>query len=157
MPTKRKTTKNTAATQGRSEHDDTKSVTRFMDTLEHPLKPLIETIRATILSADKTITEGIKWNTASFYCYGWFATINIRAKTGVQVILHHGAKIRDDSTLSQTLDNPSHLLTWLAKDRATVAFANAEDFKIRQTAFKKVIKQWAKHQAHTAKPSPKLR
>lgn len=122
-----------------------------MSTLEHPMKSVIETIRAAILSADKTITEGIKWNTASFYCYGWFATINIRVKTGVQVVLHHGAKIRDDSTLSQTIADPAHLLGWLARDRAAITLASAEDFKNRRAAFQKIIKQWAEHQAHLSR------
>ena len=124
-----------------------------MSTLEHPMKSVIEAIRVAILGADRTITEGIKWNTASFYCHGWFATIGVRAKAGVQLVLHHGAKVRADTTLSRTIDDPSQLLTWLAKDRATIIFASAEDFKSRQAAFKNIIKQWVKHQVYLAKPS----
>lgn len=135
----------------RSEHDDSPSVAAFLSTLEHPMKSVIEAIRASILEADRTITEGIKWNTASFYCHGWFATVGVRAKTGVQLVLHHGVKARADSTLSQTIDDSSHLLTWLAKDRATITFSSAEDFKNRQAAFKGIVKQWVKHQARLAK------
>jgi hypothetical protein len=88
---------------------------------------------------------------ASFYCHGWFATVGVRAKTGVQLILHHGAKVQADTTLSQTVDDPSHLLTWLAKDRAMITFTSAEDFKSRRAAFRNIMKQWVKHQAHLAK------
>src|SRR4051794_15947732 len=132
--------------QTRNEFDDSESVRAFMEALEHPLKSVMQAIRAAILSADKSITEGIKWNTASFYRNGWFATINLRAKTGVQLVLHHGAKIRSESTLNETINDASHLLTWLGPDRATTAFANAEDFQKKRKAFMEVIKQWAKYQ-----------
>lgn len=137
-------------TQKRSEYDNSEAVTAYLKTLDHPLKSVIEAIRRTILEADPRITEGIKWNSSSFYCYGWFATVNLRAKNGVQVILHHGAKIRDDCTLSITMNDPSHLLTWPSKDRAIITFTNAEDFQGNQGAFKKIIKQWANYQAHLA-------
>jgi hypothetical protein len=48
--------------------------------------------RQIILDADASIAEGIKWNAPSFYTSEYFATIQLRAKDGVQVILHLGAK-----------------------------------------------------------------
>jgi hypothetical protein len=134
--------------QRHSEHDDPEAVNAYLKLLEHPLKPVLEEIRRTILAADPRITEGIKWNSSSFYCYGWFAAINIRAKSGVQVVLHHGAKIRDDSTLSLTIDDSSQLLTWPSKDRAIVTFVSTENFQNDRAAFKNIIKQWAEYQAH---------
>lgn len=137
-------------TQRRNEYDDTDSVNAYMKSLEHPLKPVVEAIRRAILQADPRITEGIKWNSPSFYCYGWFAAINIRAKNGVQVVLHHGAKIREDTTLSFAIDDASHLLTWPSKDRALLSFISLEDFQSKREAFEKIIKQWADYQAHLA-------
>jgi hypothetical protein len=136
----------------RNEHDDTEAVNAYIKMLEHPLKTTVEEIRRTILEADPRITEGIKWNSSSFYCYGWFATINLKARNGVQVVLHHGAKIRDDSTLSLTIDDPSQLLTWPSQDRAIVTFVSADSFQSNRSAFKKVIKQWADYQAQLATP-----
>jgi hypothetical protein len=133
--------------QKRNEYDDTEAVNAYMKTLEHPLKPIIEEIRRTILEIDPKITEGIKWNSSSFYCYGWFATINLKAKNGVQVVLHHGAKNRDDSTLSFTIDDHSHLLTWPSKDRAIVTFVSTNHFQNNYVAFKNIIRQWANYQA----------
>jgi hypothetical protein len=153
MSPKRKTQRPSETAPRRSEHDDSVSVTAYMGALEHPMKSVIEAMRAAILDSDRTITEGIKWNTASFYCHGWFATVGVRAKTGVQLVLHHGAKVRDGSTLSETISDSSPLLTWLAKDRATITFISAEDFQRKQVAFKKIIKQWVKYQdqlAHNA-------
>lgn len=132
------------------EFDNTPAVTAWLKTLEHPLKPLIELIRQGVLAADPTITEGIKWNTASFYCHGWFATVHSRAKIGVQLILHQGAKVRDSSTLSQTIKDSTQLLTWLTKDRAIIIFHDPEDFQRKQAAFKKIIKQWVKCQRDLA-------
>jgi hypothetical protein len=130
--------------QGRSEDDDSKAVTDFLAALEHPLKPLIEDIRAAILGADRSITEGIKWNTASFYSSGWFATINVRAKAGVQLILHHGAKVREGGKTSAPINDPSHLLSWLGDDRASVTFTGPQDFQSKRAAFKNLIKHWVK-------------
>ena len=111
------------------------------------MKSVIEAIRLAILDSDRTITEGIKWNTASFYCHGWFATVGVRATTKVQLVLHHGASAQVNSTLSQTIEDPSGLLTWLDKDRATITFSSAEGFKSNEVAFKEIIRLWAKHQA----------
>jgi hypothetical protein len=139
--------------QQRNEYDDTDSVNALIEGLEHPLKPVVEAVRRTILVADPRITEGIKWNSPSFYCYGWFAAVNIRTKNGVQVVLHHGAKVRSDTTLSSTIDDASHLLTWPSKDRAVLSFISTEDFQNKHQAFEKIIKQWADYQAHLANSS----
>jgi hypothetical protein len=148
MEAKRSTMKRSA--QRRNEYDDTDSVNAYMKSLEHSLKPVVETIRSTILETDSSITEGIKWNSPSFYCYGWFAAINLRAKNGVQVVLHHGAKVRDDTTLRSTIDDASHLLTWPSKDRSVLSFISSEDFQNKRGAFEKIIQQWVNYQAHLA-------
>jgi len=129
-----------------TEYDNPEAVAAWLNSLEHPLKPVVEAIRTTILASAASITEGIKWNTGSFYCHGWFATIGTRAKNEVLVVLHHGAKAQRDSTLSETINDPSQLLDWLAKDRATITFSNLKEFKANQIAFKKIIKQWVKFQ-----------
>ncbi len=134
-------------TQNGREHDDTEAVNAYMGALEHPLKSVVAAIRRTILGADQTITEGIKWNSPSFYCHGWFATVNLRARDSVQVVLHHGAKVRDDTTLSASIVDTIKLLTWLSKDRAIVLFTNDEDLHSKQAAFESIIRQWATYQA----------
>ena len=111
----------------------------------------MELVRAAILSADPGITEGIKWNTASFYFLGWFVTIGVRSQTGVQVIMHHGTKVQKDSTLSQTIEDSAGLLTWQAKDRALITFLSAEDFGQKRAAFVRIIRQWVEHQAYLAR------
>jgi hypothetical protein len=128
------------------DHDNPRAVDAFFTALDHPEKATLLAIRTAILAAAPGITEGIKWNTASFYCAGWFATLTIRAKTGVQIVLHHGAKVRGDSTLSDTIADPAGPLKWLAKDRALIALADAKDFRVRRAAFAAVIAQWIRPQ-----------
>src|SRR5829696_232700 len=101
---KRKAAANRGAASTKVEHDDAASVDAFMDSLQHSLKPVVEAVRKTILAADRTITEGIKWNSPSFYRHGWFATVNVRAKHGVLVVLHHGAKAKGNADLAASLE-----------------------------------------------------
>jgi hypothetical protein len=79
-----------------NEWDNSKAVNEFMAKLDRPLRAKMEAVRSVILSADRRITEGIKWNAPSCYCHEWFATFtrSPRAKDSVQVIFHRGAKAK---------------------------------------------------------------
>ena len=105
----------------------------------------IDTLRDIIRNAHPSITEGVKWNAPSFRTTEWFATLNLRAKTGTAVILHFGAKKNAISETGVTIDDPQGLLKWLGKDRAQVNFANAADLEAKQPAFAAVIRQWITH------------
>ena len=71
--------------------------------------------------------------------------MHLRAKNGVQVILHMGAKTRDTSTSGVAIADPESLLDWLAKDRASVKFYDLEDVEAKRSAFLNVIRQWIKY------------
>jgi len=120
-------------------------VDAFLDTLDLPRKPEILAVRRAILGADPTIAEGIKWNAPSFRTSEYFATFHLRAKEGVQVILHLGAKARDISIAGGVIDDPSSLLEWLGKDRATVKFRDRADIEAKRTAFVSLVRQWITH------------
>jgi hypothetical protein len=117
----------------------------FLAALDHPLKPEILALRQIILAADPSITEGIKWNVPSFRTSEYFATMHLRAKDSVQVILHLGAKTRDTSITGIAIADPRSLLEWLAKDRASVTFRDLNDIDARQVAFTDIIRQWITH------------
>lgn len=131
------------------EHDDPAAVAAYLAALDHPLKPVVEAVRAAVLAADPAVTEGVKWNAASFYRCGWFATVNVRPKHGVLVVLHHGAKATAAAPRG-TIRDPAGLLSWPAADRAVVAFAGADDFAGKRAAFTDLIRQWAAYQARLA-------
>jgi hypothetical protein len=128
------------------EYDDSAAVTAYLASLEHPLKAVVVSVRSTILGVDPAITEGIKWSSASFYCHGWFATVNVRARDALQVVLHHGAKARADATLGQSIDDTAGMLKWMSADRAVITFTSLDDLEVRRGAFVAIIRQWVAHQ-----------
>ena len=123
--------------------DSSAAVDAFMAVLEHPHKAAVGAIRQAILGADRSILEGIKWKAPSFRTTEYFATTHLRAKVGVGVVFHLGAKVR--SIPSVSIADPEGLLQWLAKDRAMVSFAGAEEVRAKQSALQGVVRQWIAH------------
>ncbi len=122
--------------------DTTEAVDEFMATLDHPMRFEIEAIRKAILGAHRSIHEGVKWNSPSFRTFEYFATVNLRAKAGIGVILHLGAKVRALPEGGVRIEDPKRLLKWLAKDRAMVEFADRSDMKGKMPEFVKIVRQW---------------
>lgn len=125
--------------------DNTQAVDDFMRALEHPSKPDVEALRKLILGADPSIAEGVKWNAPSFRTTEYFATTNIRAKAGVGLILHLGAKVRNLPDGAIAIDDPGTLLKWLGKDRAMVEFAGKEEIEENKESVVAVLRQWIKY------------
>ena len=113
-----------------------------MADLKHPLKAEIELLRGIVLAADRSIAEGIKWNSPSFRTTEYFATTNLRAKRGVGLILHLGAKVRDLPAGGLKIDDPANLLKWLGKDRAVVEFGSLDEIARNKSALQLVLRQW---------------
>ena len=123
--------------------DDAKAVDALLAGMGRSDDPLVSKVRAEIVGADRRISEGVKWNSPSFHLNGWFATLNLRQKSGVMVVMHRGAKA---SRTPPKPDDPSGLLVWRGDDRATVTFANLSEFKSRRTAFNALVAAWAASQ-----------
>lgn len=117
----------------------------FLASLDHPFRREILAVRELILGADAAIAEGIKWNAPSFRTSEWFATFHLRAKDGVQVILHLGAKKRADTAGVAAVGDPEGLLRWLAADRATVKFGDLAEVDAKGPAFAAVVRGWIGH------------
>lgn len=120
---------------------DANEVDDFFRGLKHPRKAELERVRSIILGASPAIAEGIKWNAPSFRTSEWFATMNLRA-SDVQIILHLGAKVRNDTEAGLGIRDPNRLLKWLANDRATVKFADLKSVKASQRALEEIVRQW---------------
>jgi len=140
MPSKDCARKSTRRHQSTDE-----SVETFLATLDHPSRQEILVLRQVILAADQTIAEGIKWKVPSFHTSDYFATMNLRVKTGIGVILHFGAKKSDISITGVAIPDPDSLLKWLANDRAMVTFRDLDDIAARRSAFSNLIREWIKH------------
>ena len=117
------------------------TISEFMATLDHPQKPAINHLRKLILALSPTVTEAIKWNSPSFRTTEFFATTNLRSKVGIGLILHLGAKVRD-LPKDFAIDDPSTLLNWLAKDRASIDFKDLKHLKASQSALEHILRQW---------------
>lgn len=120
-------------------------VAAFIAALEHPHVDAVAALRAVILAADPRIGEGIKWNAPSFRLADDFATMHLRAKQGIGLILHFGAKKNAISATGVHIDDPAGQLEWLARDRAMVGFRDAADVQARKPAFTALIHAWIDH------------
>ncbi|HEX5580679.1 MAG TPA: DUF1801 domain-containing protein [Gemmatimonadaceae bacterium] len=110
--------------------------------LDSPRREMVQTLRAIIRGADARIRESVKWNAPSFATSEHFATFHLRTKTGVQVVLHLGAKARPESGVRTGVQDPAGLLEWRGPDRAIVTFADGADVAEREAAFVAVLRQW---------------
>ncbi len=117
------------------------TVDQFMARLDHPLKTEIEAIRALILQANPSITEQVKWNAPSF-CYAGEdrVTLHLRAKEGVMLVFHRGAKNKD--TTGFAFDDPTGLMKWAAPDRALVTLRDMADVEARKTELADLVRRW---------------
>ncbi len=120
-------------------------VEAFLASLDHPHWQEILALRQVILGADPRIGEGIKWNAPSFRTSEWFATVHLRAKDGVQLILHFGAKKRDGFAPRPAIADPESLLEWAGVDRAFARFRDLADVEAKRSAFTAVLRQWIEH------------
>jgi len=125
--------------------DSTDAVDEFMKTLEHSFKSEIEMLRRAILAVDPAVAEGIKWNSPSFRTGEYFATTNLRARAGIGLILHLGAKVRDLPGGGVKIADPAGLLKWLGKDRAMVEFTTRNELKQKTSALQAVLRQWIEY------------
>ncbi len=116
-----------------------------MAELTHPHKAEVQLLREVILGASAEIAEGIKWKSPSFRTHEYFATVNLREKKGVGVILHLGAKVRELASGGLAIADPAKLLDWLAADRACVRFGNREEIDAARPAFQELIREWIRH------------
>lgn len=127
-------------TAGSRKADAADTVDAFMARLDHPQHATIQALRGLIREADAGIVEAIQWNAPSFRTREYFATVNLREKAGVGVILHLGAKVRP--LASVPVDDPAQLLHWLAKDRAMIVVRDAADLASKADAVQALIRRW---------------
>ena len=120
--------------------DKPETVDAFLESLQHPLKPAVLSLRQIIRQANPSINESIKWNVPSFSTSEYFATMHLRSQNRIGVILHFGAKKRDTSGI--TIKDPELLLEWLAGDRAQVMFNDLQDLTKKQSALTSLIRDW---------------
>lgn len=122
--------------------DSTTAVDHYMAALDHPHKAEIQALRELVLAIDPAVAEGIKWNTPSYRTSEYFATTNLRLKSGVGMILHLGAKVRDTKV---TIGDPAGLLTWHGDNRASFSVPDMAALRERAPALHAILAQWLRY------------
>lgn len=122
--------------------DTTAAVDAFMTGLDHPHKQEVQALRELVLATGSEVAEGIKWNAPSYRTHEYFATTNLRAKGGVGMILHLGAKIRETSV---HIDDPENLLTWHGCNRASFEVQSMDQLRRLAPALRAILTQWLRH------------
>jgi len=121
----------------------THPVEAFLAALEHPLKREVVALRRILLGIDPAIGEAIKWNAPSFRTTQHFATMQLRRRDAVRLILHLGAKQRELPRAA--IADPHGLLEWLGPDRAIVSFRSAQELAANEAALVAIVRQWLRH------------
>lgn len=85
----------------------------------------------------------LAWNAPSFATVEHFATFNLRAKAGVQLVLHLGAKPRRDLDMRDVIGDAESLLEWKGPDRALVTVHDAAHLASMQDELARIVRAWA--------------
>jgi len=123
------------------------AVDEFMNALKHPMADVMQYLRESILSIDKTIGEGIFWNAPCFFYTGKMKPFNpkdykryivgfnfFKQDTG-RLIFLRGADAAD----------PTGILEGDYKDgRRLVLIKSIDDAKRKEKDLKKIVKQLLK-------------
>ncbi len=117
------------------------SAADFMASLDHPLSAEIEAVRKAILGVDKSVSDGVKWNSLSFRTTEWFATVNLRSRDSVQLVLHLGAKAGKAAD-AESIPDPKGLLEWKGKDRAIATLGSGAKLTANLPALRAILKAW---------------
>ncbi len=120
-----------------------RSVDDLLDAIEHPERDLIDALRELLATSVPRAVEEIKWNAPSFAKSEHFATLNLRAKRGMQLVLHLGAKPRSDLDMRMLVSAPADLLEWKGPDRAVVNVRDASHLAAMRNDLQRVLKTWA--------------
>ena len=116
-------------------------VDAYMAALDHPLKGVVEAVRAALVGADPMIGEQIKWNAPSFTWGGEDrVTCNIRPGAPLLLIFHRGAKAKGSAGF--TFQDETGLMDWKAPDRAVVTLASEADWETHGAAIIGLARRW---------------
>lgn len=115
----------------------TKQVDEFMDRLDHPFKPEVQTIREIIKNVNPQIAEQIKWNAPSFSYQGEsLVTFNLWEKKRVHLVFHNPmiSKVK------------SKLLEGDYDHRRMAYFTDQIDIQAKRSSLEKALKDLIKLQ-----------
>jgi hypothetical protein len=115
----------------------------FMIQFDDERKPLVAALLAAIVEACPGLSETIKWNAPTFCDNGKDRMIlMLHKKDRVGLILHTGARPKEDKNAPRLYTDESGLLEWNSNIRATISFFTLDEFLSKRDLFKKAVKRW---------------
>ena len=120
-------------------------VDAYIRAMKHPLKRVVEELRAVILAVDSEIGEEIKWNAPFFFYTGIMAPFdpkqykrhvvgfNLYKKDCVRLVFPSGARIGDTSGL---------LVGDYADGRRLALFSSVDEVVSRKPDLERAIQKW---------------
>ena len=128
-----------------TKESEPEQVDAYMRAMKHPLKSVVEELRAIILNADSAIGEEVKWNAPAFFYTGTMAefdpkqykrhivVLNLFKNDSVRLVFPSGASIGDTSGL---------LVGDYADGRRLALFSSVDEVHSKRLALERVIKKW---------------
>jgi uncharacterized protein YdhG (YjbR/CyaY superfamily) len=115
----------------------------FMSQFDDQRKPLVAALLAAIVEECPNLGETIKWNAPTFCENGKDRmTLMLHKKDRVGLILHTGARPKEDKNAPHLYADESGLLEWNSNIRATIFFFGLDEFLSKRDLFKKAVKRW---------------
>jgi hypothetical protein len=115
----------------------------FMAKFDDERKQLVEALLKVVAEECPTLTETIKWNAPTYCYYGKNRlTIMLHKKDRVGLILHTGARPKENKKAPHLFTDDTGLLEWNSNIRATISFFDLNDFLSKRDLFKKAVKRW---------------
>jgi hypothetical protein len=115
----------------------------FLTGFDDERNPLVEALLKAIQEACPALTETIKWNAPTFCHNGKDrVTLMLHRRNKVSLVLHTGVKPKEDKKAPRLYTDDTGLLEWNSNIRATISFADLDDFKSKGEPFKKAVKRW---------------
>lgn len=129
---------------------DPTAVDKYMEMLKHPLADLAAVLRKTILAADPSIGEEIKWNAPAFFFTGamepfnpkeyrrHLIVFNFYRKDSIRLVFWHGDRANDKSGLLEGA---------YPDGRRLAVLASVKQLEERKKALIAALKAQLKHMA----------
>lgn len=117
------------------------SLDAFLNGLCAKDRATIDCLREIITDSRSDLEESIKWNAPNFAVNGQDRiTLGLERKGGVRVVLHLGAKVKDNSGFH--FDDKAGLARWPAPDRGIMLFQDRQAVETRRGELAELCERW---------------
>lgn len=115
----------------------------FLATFHDDRKPLLEAMLHAITEACPNLSETIKWNAPTLCDESQDRlTFMLHKKDQVMLILHTGAKAKEDKKAPRLYQDDTGLLEWISNIRAMIVFRDLADFASKSNLLQEAVRRW---------------